>query len=200
MAYKFYDKYSKKAQEEGYKARSAYKLLEIQKKHKILHAGDRVLDLGCAPGSWAQVTTKIIGPKGQLYGIDLKEVKVQFPNANFRVADVFKVTLADFDNQKMNVLLSDMAPNTSGIKSQDQARSFELCQKVLDMAPEFLLNNGYMVMKMFMSQDVEVISKQMKQNFKKALIIRPDSTRKTSTEVFLVGLAYRAKTLETSQE
>ncbi len=191
MAYKFYDKYSKKAQADGYKARSAYKLLEIQKKHKLLKPGDRILDLGCAPGSWSQVTSEIIGPKGKLYGIDLKEVTLKLNNAQFMVADVFKVTLDDFDGQKFNAVLSDMAPNTSGIKSQDQARSFALCQRVLDLAREFLVPGGNLTMKIFMGPDQESISAQIKQDFKKMLLIRPDSTRKTSSEIFLVGIGFK---------
>ncbi len=191
MAYKFYDKYSKKAQQDGYKARSAYKLLEIQKKHKLLKTGDRILDLGCAPGSWSQVTSEIIGPQGKLYGIDLKEVTLKLKNAHFMVADVFKVTLESFDGEKFNVVLSDMAPNTSGIKSQDQARSFELCQRVLDLAREFLVPNGNLTMKIFMGPDQEKIAAQIKQDFKKMLLIRPDSTRKTSSEIFLVGLGFK---------
>lgn len=191
MGYEVNDKYTKKARDEGYKARSAYKLLEIQQKHSVLKPGFRVLDLGCAPGSWTQVATKIIGPKGYLIGIDLTPVSLKFPNAELRTGDAFALTPESFNNEKFNCVLSDMAPSTSGIKSVDQVRSLDLCEKAFELSKDLLLPGGNLVMKIFMGgQQGEFVSR-VKKNFRAIKQVRPDSTRKTSTEVFLVGLGFK---------
>lgn len=191
MAYQVNDKYSKKAKEDGYKARSAYKLLEIQKKHSVLKPGMRVLDLGCAPGSWTQVATKIIGDKGFLIGIDLTAVDLKFPNAELRQGDAFALTPESFNNEKFNVVMSDMAPNTSGIKSLDQARSLDLCEKAFSLAQDLLLPGGHLVMKLFMGPEQNEFVSRVKKTFSNIKQVRPDSTRKTSTEVFLVALGFK---------
>ena len=150
--FKVQDKYFHKAKEDGFVARSAYKLEEIQKRHQLIKKGDHILDLGCAPGSWAQLASKLIGPKGYLEGIDLKEVSLNLDNASFQVRDVFELQPENLEKGSYDVMISDMAPSTSGIVFQDQCRSEELCMKVLELCPKFLKPGGNMVMKLFMGQ------------------------------------------------
>src|SRR5262245_9718259 len=135
------DHFFKKAKSENYAARSVYKLEEIQKKHRLLRAGDTILDLGASPGSWSQYASKVIGQGGRLIGIDLKPVNLSLPNAEFLEADALKFDfdafLAERGLERFDVVISDMAPSTTGIKFTDQARSTELCEMALTVAEKF---------------------------------------------------------------
>ena len=192
MSYKTQDTYFKKAKKEGYLARSAYKLDEIQKRCHILRKGDRVLDLGCAPGAWSQIALKIVGANGFVEGVDLKEVGLSAPNAKFRVKDAFELTPEDFESKLFDVVVSDMAPNTTGHIGTDQARSEALCEQVIHLSDSLLKPKGHIVMKLFMGPGEKDIEAQLKQRFEKIRRIRPDSTRKVSKEIFIVGLNKKA--------
>jgi len=185
------DHYFKKAKQEGFAARSAYKLQEIQKRFRILKSGDRVLDLGCAPGSWSQVATQIVGRNGLVEGIDLKPVTLKLESARFLVRDVFELKKEDLTVDRYDVVLSDMAPNTSGIPFRDQARSEELCLKVIELCPEFLKPKGHLVMKLFMGPGSKEIENAVRARFEQVKQARPDSTRKSSKEIFVIGLGYQ---------
>jgi 23S rRNA (uridine2552-2'-O)-methyltransferase len=186
------DHFFKKAKAEGFAARSAYKLQEIQKRHRVLRQGDKVLDLGCAPGSWSQVASQIVGGKGFVEGLDLKPIDKlvadKIRNGRFQVLDVFNMTAEHLSNPQFDVVLSDMAPNTSGIPFQDQARSEELCMKVLELCRTFLKPGGHVVMKLFMGPDAKQVENATRALFKSVKQVRPDSTRKQSKEIFVVGL------------
>ena len=189
MAYNPKDHYFHKAKKDGFVARSAYKLQDLQKKFKLLRPGDRVLDLGCSPGSWSQVTLKIIGPKGHLLGIDLKPVEIQKqPNAEFVEADILTLDPERF-GEPYHCVLSDMAPNTTGIKSRDQAQSEELCRMVLQISRQYLKSGGHMAMKIFEGPDADLIVKEAKLMFKKVNHIKPEAVRKRSYETYIVGLS-----------
>src|ERR1043166_3272496 len=142
---KLHDRFFKQAKAEGYAARSAYKLIEINDKKRLIRPGSRVLDLGCAPGSWLQVVEKIIGERGLALGIDLQAVEARFgPRVRVLQADAFKTDpkeLTDFAGGRFDVVLSDMAPSTSG--HGDDFLSVRLCRRVLEMLPGVLAPGGH---------------------------------------------------------
>jgi 23S rRNA (uridine2552-2'-O)-methyltransferase len=152
-----------------------------------------VLDLGASPGSWSQYASGKIGPKGRLLGIDLSPVTVSLPNAVFLQADLrdlaLEQTLAEHGfTEPFDIVMSDMAPNTTGIKSADQARSLLLCEIALESAKRFLKPNGTFICKFFQSGEFGQLRNQIKQEFERVEAIKPESTRSISKEIFLVGL------------
>ena len=141
----WFDKWAKKAKEKGFPARSVFKLEEIQKKYRILNPGFVVLDLGCAPGSWSKFAAKEVGTKGKVVGVDLQEVKVSLPNFVFLQKDAFLLQKRDFEAfgiRNFDVILSDMAPKTTGDKFGDHVRSVELAKKAFELAKELLKKGG----------------------------------------------------------
>lgn len=197
MTFKVKDYYFNKAKKENYLARSIYKLEEIDQRFKIIERNDLVLDLGYAPGSWAQYTVEKVGPEGHVYGIDIKEITkslMGYKNLTLFKKDAF--TLEDVGElgipRKVDVLLSDMAPNTTGIRSVDQDRSLLLVEKVLDFAAVGLKPGGNMVVKVFDSHGAQVYLKQKKSSFESFQFLKPKSTRSVSKEFFVIGKGYRA--------
>jgi 23S rRNA (uridine2552-2'-O)-methyltransferase len=192
MAYNPKDHYFKKAKELNFAARSVFKLEEIDQKYKILKPGQMVLDLGCSPGSWSQYASKKVGPSGRILGVDLSPVTVKLPNAVFLQADLRDLNLeqifAEHGFGRFDVVISDMAPKTTGIKMTDQARSTELCELALDVARRFLKPGGHFVCKLFHSEDFKVLREEIKKEFAVCEAMKPDSTRQISKEIFLIGL------------
>lgn len=197
MTFKVQDHYFKKAKQENYLARSIYKLEEINQKYKVLKKGDLVLDLGYYPGSWIQYTSKIVGPKGQIIGVDIQEKNKSLqhlPNVVLYQKDAFALDLLEQVqlNSKVQVLLSDMAPSTTGIKSVDQARSLDLVVKIFEIMPVFLEKKGNVVIKVFEGPDSHTFLKSQKHFFEKMEFLRPKSTRSVSKEFFVIGLGHKA--------
>lgn len=190
MSYNPKDYYFKQAKKEGFLARSAYKLDEIQKKYRIIKPHHKILDLGCAPGSWSQVVLKILGKTGSLRGIDLKPVNLSAPNAVFVAKDIFQVEAEEFSESPYDAIISDMAPNTSGIAVRDQTLSEELCLKNIKLCESHLKLGGAMVMKLFMGPGSKSIELEVKKRFKTHHLFRPKSTRTISSEIFVIGLGY----------
>lgn len=195
MTYNPNDYFFKKAKSENYAARSVYKLEEMQKRFKVLKPGDCILDLGAAPGSWSQYASKISGRRGRVFGIDLQKIQLTLPNARFIVADMRDANLSDLIEQNgfdphFDVVLSDMAPKTTGIRVTDQTRSMELCELAWHTGQKFLKPNGNFVCKLFHSESFEQLRAELKGHFKKVEALRPKSTRSDSKEIFLVGLGY----------
>lgn len=187
------DHYFKKAKKENFAARSVYKLEEIDKRFHLFRPGQTVLDLGAAPGSWSQYAAKKIGDKGRILGIDLTEITVKVPNASFLVGDINQVDISQTANElglpvPFDVVLSDMAPKTTGIRITDQARSLELCQMALISAAKYLKPGGAFVTKFFHSDDFKSFQNDVKKQFKRVEIVKPESTRSISKEIFFVGL------------
>lgn len=187
------DHYFKKAKEQNFAARSVFKLEEIDSKFKVVKSHMTVLDLGASPGSWSQYCSKKIGPEGKILGIDLKPVTVKLSNAKFIQADLRdlkldEVILAHGFDPIFDLVISDMAPNTTGIRLTDQARSFELCELALTVADRFLRPKGDFVCKFFHSDDFGKLRDLMKTRFEKVEVVKPDSTRRISKEIFLIGL------------
>ena len=247
-----HDRYFRQAKREGYAARSAYKLLEIQTKHRVIRPGDRVLDLGCAPGSWLQVASELVArpyrapkPKapnrrgakntppeprlsepaqppstrvGLVVGVDLKPVTIELPaNVRTMVGDIHEVTIEDLlghhhdehdaaepsetaaapaDQRPpgFDVVLSDMAPNTSGGGggSADHFRSIRLCESVLDIADRVLAPGGRVAMKVFDGEAFPELLRRCRANYKKVACIKPHATRDLSRELYVIALGRKA--------
>lgn len=182
------DHYFQKAKKEGYVARSVYKLKEIDQKHRLLKAGDRILDLGCAPGSWLQYSLKRIGSKGTAIGIDLSPVTQAFPsNTTIICADVFEELPDELIKQSFDVILSDMAPKTTGIRTVDAQRSYNLCERVMFLANLYLESKGSLLVKIFQGEPFEKLKKEFQHQYQQVKICKPKSSRQESVEIFLLG-------------
>jgi 23S rRNA (uridine2552-2'-O)-methyltransferase len=194
MTYQKKDHYHRKAKQEGFAARSAYKLQELQKKFNLIRRGNRVLDLGCAPGAWSQVVAPLVGREGSLVGIDFEPVEINLKEKNIRFErkDAFKLEASDLPEAPFHVILSDMAPRTSGVKVRDQALSVELAMRVLELCDKLLLPGGSMALKLFEGEDADQVKTAIKSRFKDLKIFRPQSTRQASFEVYLVGLGFKS--------
>jgi 23S rRNA (uridine2552-2'-O)-methyltransferase len=185
------DHYSRQARKDRYPARSVYKLEEIQKKHSLIKKGDKVLDLGCSPGSWLLYAAKLTGDRGRVIGIDLKPVKIQAaPNIEIITGDVFELD-ADVLGSDFNVVISDMAPATTGHKAVDAARSAGLCEAALAIAQRVLLPGGAFACKIFQGPDFNQFVNSVRADFDKQKIFKPKSSRKASKEIFVIGLGYK---------
>lgn len=184
------DQYYKKAKQENYAARSVYKLQEIQEKHHVIHQGNHVLDLGCSPGSWMQLASKIVGEKGKVYGIDLKPVSISLSNNMLALeGDINEFDFSQvLEEKKLDVIISDMAPKTTGIKSVDADRSYHLCQMSLLCAQKWLKDHGNLLVKFFQGSKQNDFLNEMKENFSKVKIVKPKSSRNESVEIFILGL------------
>lgn len=195
MPYNPRDHYFKKAKEQNFAARSVFKLEEIDKKYRLFKAGQTVLDLGASPGSWSQYASQKVGEGGRVLGVDLSPVTVKLKNAVFIQADLRDLRLEEVFQEQgfvppFDLVLSDMAPKTTGIRGTDQARSMELCELALDVARRFLKKDGHFVCKLFHSDDFSVLRNEMKKSFQRVEAVKPDSTRKISKEIFLIGLKF----------
>ena len=185
------DEYVKKAQKEGYRSRAVYKLLEIIDKNQILTKGDRVLDLGAAPGGWSQVAAKIVGKTGQVIASDILPIEeipgVDFLQGDFTEMSIYDALLNLTKGQKMNTVLSDMAPNMSGQLSVDQPKSMYLAELALDMAIKTLTPNGHFLVKVFQGDGFDAYVQIARQTFKKVVIKKPRASRARSKEVYLLA-------------
>ena len=185
------DHYSTLAKKENFPARSVYKLKEIQQKYNLIKKGDRVLDLGCSPGSWLIYAAELTGKKGRVIGVDLKPLSVKIPSsAKVFTADILSINdeFYELTGKNFNVILSDMAPATTGNKSVDAARSFNLCEAALYIAQKILMPGGSFVCKIFQGEDFNKFSDLVKAGFKKSRIFKPQSSRKASKEIYIIGL------------
>jgi len=187
-----HDPFFKKARAEGFAARSVYKLDEIDRRVKLLRPGYRVLDLGCRPGSWLQYAVRAVGSQGTVVGIDRHPLPAPVPGARAMIGDIFTTPdaellgpLAAFD-----VVLSDMAPDTTGVRATDQARSAALFEEAVTRAERLLAPGGAFVGKLFQGPDFEAIRKRLATRFSDVRVIKPDSSRARSFEIFLVGKGF----------
>ena len=187
------DARTREAKAQGYPARSVFKLQEIDRRVKLLSPGQRVLDLGAAPGSWSLYASERVGPRGAVLAIDRQPILQVFP-ATVRVVEGDALTLetaALSEHAPYDVVLSDMAPNTSGNKVADQGQSFELFMRAVEVARELGRPGSHFVGKLFMSGDFEAARAALQKIYAKCTTIRPEGTRSRSTEVFLIGLGKR---------
>lgn len=191
------DHYARRAKKEQYAARSVYKLEEIQQKHRLIGKGGRVLDLGCSPGSWLQYVAAQTGPQGKVVGIDLKPVTAALPaNVQVITGDIEELApeLARTLGIRFDVVLSDMAPATTGSKHADGVRSYRLCRTALTVADAVLRPGGHFVVKLFQGEDFKAFCDQVKMRYNRMRIFKPQSSRKASREIFIIGLGKRERT------
>ncbi|MDD9302783.1 MAG: RlmE family RNA methyltransferase [Desulfobacter sp.] len=184
------DHLTQKAKSQGYPARSIFKLEEIQKKFCVMKKKDRILDLGCAPGSWMLYAAKQVGDHGQVLGIDLKAIEIKLPKNVTAVQDNI-LALADpqflGQAQGFDLVMSDMAPATTGRKDVDALRSFELCRMALDTALKTLWAKGHFVCKIFQGNEFKAFEKEVKASFRECKIFKPESCRKQSKEIYIIA-------------
>lgn len=196
------DHYFREAKREGYLSRAAYKLIEIDDRKKILRPGDRVLDCGAAPGSWLQVAAKRIGPGGMVVGVDLQPIMHRFNEPNIRVVqsdfttiDAQELLQSDTKSTRLfDVILSDMAPNTSGDPQGDHHRSARLCEALLDRCPALLRPGGNLIMKIFEGERYPELLKRAVTMFDSAKGFKPKASRSESAEMYVVATGLRSAT------
>jgi len=188
------DRFTREAKERGFPARSVFKLEAIDRKIGLFRKGQRVLDLGASPGSWSLYAAERIGPLGKLLAIDLAPLAKSAPGqVTFREGDALALETADLSLfAPYDVVLSDMAPSTTGTREADQAKSFELFARALDVAAALLRPGGKFVGKIFMGPEFPEAKKRVKALFESERAIRPEGTRESSFEIFVVGLGRRA--------
>jgi 23S rRNA (uridine2552-2'-O)-methyltransferase len=195
MPHKYQDHYFHRAKKERYLARAVYKLEEIHNKYRLLRPGNRVLDLGAAPGSWMQFTSRLIGPNGLLVGVDLKEIKHPFPPYVVVLqGDIFDVAFAErlrTEFAPFDVILSDMAPATSGIRVADSARSALLFERTLELVTVLLRPKGHFLGKIFQGSEFHGLLMAVKKSFSWVKVVKPDASRKESKEIYILAMQFR---------
>ena len=193
--YRIYDKeetYTVKAQKAGYPARSIYKLKEINEKLKIIKPGDRVLDLGSAPGSWLLYISQVVKNDGRVVGVDKSKITIKLPqNIVFLQKDIMDLKPEDLKTKKYDAVVSDMAPATSGVKLVDIGRSLDLSYKALEVALKFLSPRGNFVCKIFEGDGVPDFLKEVKKHFVYAKAFRPMAVIKGSKEIYMVAKGFK---------
>ena len=191
----FNDPYVKMAQKDGYRSRASYKLLEIQEKDRILRPGITVVDLGAAPGGWSQVTSRVIGDKGRLIASDILEMDsipdVTFIQGDFTDDGVFAQILDAIGDNQVDLVISDMAPNMSGVREADQPRAMYLCELALELSARVLRPGGDFLIKIFQGEGFDQYHKLTRQMFDKVQMRKPLSSRDRSREQYLLARGFR---------
>lgn len=190
------DHYYKKAKQEGYRSRAAYKLLEIQKRFKIFRKGARVVDLGCAPGGWLQLIAAEVGPKGRMVGVDLQKTRaLASENVELIQGDITAPEVRSRIRQALggeaHVVTSDLSPNLTGIHFQDHMRSCELARTGLAVARELLRPDGIFLTKVFQGEELDVVIRELKDEFGEVRRVVPSASRKASSEIYLLAKGFR---------
>lgn len=184
------DIYVKDAQRDGFRSRAAYKLLDIDKQDKIFAGVKRVVDLGCAPGSWSQVALQMVGEQGKVVGVDLLEIhpiyKLNFIQGDFTEQQTLDALIAAIEDKHVDLVISDMSHNLSGIKNVDQARGAYLVELVLEFSKDYLKTGGNCLIKVFQGAEFESLVKMAREIFTQVLIRKPESSRSSSSETYLL--------------
>ncbi len=193
-----HDRFHNRARKKGFNSRAVFKLEEIDLKHKLIGRNHRVLDLGCAPGSWLQYAATRTGTGGSLVGIDRFEVELGLPNGRTVEGNVYHVEIAELlgDLEHFDVVLSDMAPDTTGVKQVDQTRSEQLFERALEIAEATLAPGGSFLGKLFQGPEFQTLIKRCRQDFDKVKIIKPESSRKESIEQYICATGFRSEDSE----
>lgn len=191
----FDDEYVKRAQQEGYRSRAVYKLLEIQKRDRILKPGMTVIDLGAAPGGWSQAAADIVGDKGRVIALDILPMSslggVEIIEGDFHQDEVLQLLLASLNGQAVDLVMSDMAPNMSGITGVDQPRGMYLAELTVDLAHKVLRRGGDMVVKVFQGEGFDDYLRSLRAVFGKVQARKPKASRPRSREVYLLARGYK---------
>ncbi|MGF2734048.1 23S rRNA (uridine(2552)-2'-O)-methyltransferase RlmE [Marinobacter sp. DUT-1] len=191
----FDDVWVRKSQEEGYRSRASYKLVELDKKDKLFRPGQLVVDLGAAPGGWSQVAVERVGDKGVVIASDILPMDpiagVDFVQGDFTEDEVFERLLELLGDRQADVVISDMAPNMSGMAAVDIPRAMGLVELALDMARQVLRPGGVFVAKVFQGEGFDALLADMRDSFKTVVSRKPDSSRARSREIYLVGKGFK---------
>lgn len=199
MAYTPQDRFFKKAKQEGYRSRAAYKLVELQQRFHLINAGDKVVDLGAAPGGWLQVAAKLVGANGKVIGVDLQPIQ-PFHERNIVLLQGDVLTgetqsrIKELIGGLAHCVLSDMAPKLSGIRDADMARCQELNRLALQVAKELLRPGGVLLVKSFVSEDLQIYSAELKNCFATVQRTKPEASRQGSSEFYFYAKGYQPKT------
>ncbi|AVY93410.1 MAG: RlmE family RNA methyltransferase [Microvirgula sp.] len=189
------DHWVHQAQKDGYRSRAAYKLLEINEKDKLLRQGMTVADLGSAPGSWSQVAARIVGDHGRIFALDILEMAaipgVDFIQGDFREDEVLARFEALLDGRPLDLVISDIAPNITGMSATDQARSAYLCELALEFARQHLKPGGHFLVKVFQGSEFNAYLAEMRSSFTQVVSRKPKASRDRSTEIYLLGKGLR---------
>jgi 23S rRNA (uridine2552-2'-O)-methyltransferase len=190
-----HDPYVQRAKAEGYRSRAAFKLMEVEARDRLLRPGLVVVDLGAAPGSWCQVVAGRVGAKGRILALDLLEM-APIPGVDFLQGDFLDDALvarfeARLEGRRVDLVLSDMAPNMSGIGSADQARAMYLCKLALDFARRHLAPGGGFLVKAFQGSGFTEFRAAMQADFRTVVVRKPDASRDRSAEVYLLGMGFK---------
>lgn len=190
-----HDEFHRRARQQGYAARSIFKLEEIDRRHRVFKPGQRVLDLGCRPGSWLQYAAGKVGARGSLVGLDREPLDVVVPRTRVVIGDVFEVTVEELRGNLggFDVVLSDMAPDTTGVRSVDQARSEALFERALEIAEAALSPGGTFVAKLFQGPAFTGLITRCRASFEKVVVEKPKSSRAESIEQYVVALGRRTR-------
>ena len=187
----FDDQYVKMAQQQGYRSRSAFKLVELQDKYDLVRSGMTVVDLGAAPGGWCQVATPLVGESGRVIGLDILEMEpvhgVDFIQGDFTQDEPLRELEAALGGQKVYLVLSDMAPNMSGMAAIDQAKAMYLAELALEFVKEHLKQGGDYVVKLFQGTDFDGYVREVRSLFEKVQVRKPKASRPRSKEVYLLA-------------
>lgn len=191
------DPYVKKAKADGYRSRASYKLIEINEKDKVFRAGSIVMDLGSAPGGWSQIIAPLVGDKGRVIASDILPmdgiIGVTFIQGDFTDEAIYDQILNTLNGDKVDLVVSDMSPNLSGVNTTDQYSSIYLVELALDMARNVLKSGGSFCAKVFQGVGYEEYVKDVRSSFDKVLVRKPAASRPRSREVYIVGKGFKGK-------
>lgn len=190
----FDDPYVKKAQQEGWRSRAIYKLIEIDERDRLLKPGMTVVDLGAAPGGWSEYAARQVGSKGRVIALDLLPMDaiagVEFIEGDFHEEAVYERLLAVLDGRPVDLVMSDMAPNMSGMKAVDQPRAMYLAELSLELAQKVLKPGGDMLIKAFTGEGLDEFKREIRQHFAKLIVRKPKASRARSPEIYLLARGY----------
>ena len=188
------DEYVKRAQKEGHRARAIYKLMEIDERDRLIKPNHYIVDLGAAPGSWSEYAASKIGKNGKIFALDLLEMdpieRVEFIQGDFRSDEVLEKLLKLIENHPVDLVMSDMAPNISGMKAVDQPRAMYLAELCLDLAKKVLKPDGDLLIKVFNGEGLDEFKKQLRNDFSKIIVRKPKASRARSRENYLLARGY----------
>jgi 23S rRNA (uridine2552-2'-O)-methyltransferase len=183
------DQFRRLAREQGYRSRSAFKLKQINESYKILNRGNCVVDIGCAPGGWIQIALSEVGPKGKVIGIDIKKIepltKAFVIQGNIQDEEIIN-SILKFSTSSVDVVLSDLSPNVSGNWDLDHARQIDLTRTALKLSNKILKKGGKVVLKVFQGDMLNELIDELKKEFKKIIRTKPNASRQTSSEIYLI--------------
>ena len=196
----FDDEYVRRSQQDGYRSRAIYKLIEIDQKDRLVKPGMTIIDLGAAPGGWSEYCVKKLGKKGSMIALDILPMEaidgVTIIEGDFREGAVFDELMtimnnSEVDNGKADLVISDMAPNISGMGSVDMPRAYYLCELALDLARQVLKPGGGLLVKLFQGEGFEVYSKELKTSFSKVVMRKPKASRPRSREIYALATGFK---------